>query len=163
MTGTTSEWADGAVRIERHDRIAVVYFDRGDRSNALSLDQCRRLTQAARGLETDPDLAAVILTGSASVFTMGADLKDPALDPLASKAMLAKFPPTLLMTGTRAGDMSRLIYSHRALVKAGVDARMVLWDGLDHCFMSEAELPEAREAVEIATKFFAEAMDKAKP
>ncbi len=93
----------------------------------------------------------------------GADVNDPALDPLASKAILAKFPPTLLMTGTRAGDMSRLIYSHRALVKAGVDARMVLWDGVDHCFMSEGELPESREAVEIAIKFFADAMDKPTP
>ncbi|HMN82583.1 MAG TPA: enoyl-CoA hydratase/isomerase family protein [Burkholderiaceae bacterium] len=67
------------IEIERRGRIAIVRLVRDDRSNALSLDVLRRLTQAARSLEADPDLAAVILTGNQSVFTMGADLKDPEL------------------------------------------------------------------------------------
>lgn len=67
------------LRIERRGRIAIVHFDRGDTSNALSLDLCRRLTEAARSFEGDADTAAVILSGALRNFTMGADLKDREL------------------------------------------------------------------------------------
>jgi enoyl-CoA hydratase/carnithine racemase len=67
------------VRIERHGRIAIVRFDRGDGRNGLSLEACRQLTRAARSFEDDPDVSAVVLTGTAQVFSVGADLKDPEL------------------------------------------------------------------------------------
>ena len=67
------------VTIERQDRIAIVRFDRGDRANAMSLELCRQLTQAARSFENDATVSAVILTGSASNFSLGADLKDEEL------------------------------------------------------------------------------------
>ena len=70
----------GDVSIERKGRIAIVRFDRRDRSNALSAALCRELTQAARGFENDHQTSAVILTGTASLFTLGADLKDPERD-----------------------------------------------------------------------------------
>ena len=119
-----------------------------------------RVTSRMGSVLPDENPAAPPSTSPMDYF-LGADRKDSALDPLASPAVLAKFPPTILMTGTRAGDLSKVIWSHRALVKAGVDARMVLWDGVDHCFISEGELPESREAVEIAVRFFDDAMDKA--
>jgi len=121
-----------------------------------------RVTSRMGSVLPDEDPSAPPSTSPMNYF-LGADPNDPALNPIASPAILAKFPPTILMTGTRAGDLSKLIYSHRALVKAGVDARMVLWDGVDHCFISEGELPESREAVEIAVRFFDEVMDKAAP
>lgn len=64
------------VSLERRGRIGIVRFDRGDRSNTLSLAACRELTQMARSLEGDTELCAVILTGSAEHFSMGADLSD---------------------------------------------------------------------------------------
>lgn len=67
------------VTVERRDRIAIVRFDRGDRANAMSVALCRELTEVARGFADDPLLAAVVLTGSADNFTMGADLQDPEL------------------------------------------------------------------------------------
>jgi enoyl-CoA hydratase/carnithine racemase len=67
------------VSIERRDRVAIVRFDRGDRSNAMSVALCRELTEAARSFENDPLLGAVVLTGSAATFTMGADLRDPEM------------------------------------------------------------------------------------
>jgi 1,4-dihydroxy-2-naphthoyl-CoA synthase len=67
------------VTIERQGRIAIVRLDRGDGRNALSLQACRELTEVARSFDQDPDVSAVILTGTAAVFSMGADLRDEEL------------------------------------------------------------------------------------
>ena len=67
------------VSIERRERIAIVRFDRRDTRNALSLELCRQLTAAARAFENDTQTSAIVLTGTATVFTKGADLKDPEL------------------------------------------------------------------------------------
>jgi enoyl-CoA hydratase/carnithine racemase len=69
---------DSLIRIETSDRIAVVRFDRGDRANALSAEALRQLADAARRFHACPEISAVILTGRAENFTLGADLKDPA-------------------------------------------------------------------------------------
>lgn len=83
------------VTIERRGRIAIVRFDRGQTANSLSIETCRQLQQAARSFENDTQVSAVILTGSARNFTMGADLKDPELlalpqQPLAERRLLAQ-------------------------------------------------------------------------
>ena len=52
----------------------------------------------------------------------GVDLKDPMVSTVYSAEMLAKFPPTLVLTGTRDMAMSSAVYTHAQLVKAGVDA-----------------------------------------
>ena len=71
----------GFVTIERNlgpdGRIAVVRFDRGDGTNALSPDALRELTAAARSFEDDGATSVVVLTGSAKAFSAGFDLKDP--------------------------------------------------------------------------------------
>lgn len=59
-------------------RIATVRFDRGDKANALSVEALRQLTAAAQAFHARPDISAVILTGNAKNFSLGADLKDPA-------------------------------------------------------------------------------------
>ena len=64
------------VSIERRGRIAIVRLDRGDGRNALSMRVLRELTRAARSFDTDADVSAVILTGTAQVFSLGADLRD---------------------------------------------------------------------------------------
>lgn len=69
--------AGGFIKTTIEGRIATVRFDRGDKANALSAEALRRLTEAARGFHGRPDISAVILTGQAKNFTLGADLKDP--------------------------------------------------------------------------------------
>ena len=64
------------ITIERQGRIATVRFDRGDRTNALSLGLMRELLAAARSFEGDHETSAIVLTGGEN-FTMGFDLKDP--------------------------------------------------------------------------------------
>lgn len=98
---------------------------------------------------------------SGTAYFKGASLSDPLLAPESSPHLLAKFPPTLIATGTRAADMSAAIHSHMQLVKAGVDARLYLWDGLEHCFMYNPDMPESQEAYRVLMDFFGEAMDRA--
>ena len=73
MTGDPAK----LVTIEREGRIAIVRFDRGDKANAMSLELCRQLTQAARSFENDAGVSAVILTAAGSNFSLGADLAAP--------------------------------------------------------------------------------------
>ncbi|MCB2076812.1 MAG: alpha/beta hydrolase [Novosphingobium sp.] len=82
------------------------------------------------------------------------DLDDPLISPIRSDAVLAAFPPTLLLTSTRAGEMSATVDAHRRLVRNRVDADLVVWDGLGHCFFTDRSLPETREAQEIMVRFF---------
>ena len=65
------------VKITRHDRIAVVRFDRGRDPNPLSYQTLRELTDAARSFEDAVDVTVVVLAGRERVFTAGVDLKDP--------------------------------------------------------------------------------------
>ena len=66
------------IATEINGRIATVRFDRGDKANALSAEALRQLTEAAYTFHARPDISAVILTGNAKNFSLGADLKDPA-------------------------------------------------------------------------------------
>lgn len=84
------------------------------------------------------------------------DLADPLISPVRSDAVLAKFPPSLLLTSTRAGEMSATVDAHRRLVRNRVDADLVVWDGLGHCFFSNRTLPESREALDIMVRFFSQ-------
>lgn len=74
--------------------------------------------------------------------------------PEVSPELLASFPPTLLITGTRSMEFSAATYSHNQLVKAKVDARLHVWDGLFHGFIYNSELPESREAYDVIADFF---------
>jgi acetyl esterase/lipase len=94
-------------------------------------------------------------------YFVNVDYNDPLYRPSASRAVLAKFPPTLLITGTRASEMSSAARSAIDLAMAGVDARLFVWDGMEHGFFGNADLPESRQAYEIMVKFFMEQMDKA--
>ncbi len=66
-------------RIERQGRVAIVYFNRGDKLNALSVEAMRELTDVARSFEDDIETSAIVLTGATTFFSAGADLTDPEL------------------------------------------------------------------------------------
>lgn len=65
--------------IEKFERYAIVRFDRGDGLNALSVKAMKELTEVARSFEDDLQRNTIILTGTESVFSAGADLTDPLL------------------------------------------------------------------------------------
>lgn len=82
------------------------------------------------------------------------DVGAPTVSPAESPELLAMFPPTLVLTGTRAYDMSAAVETHRQLVRNGVDAALHVWDGLGHCFMFVPTLPESQEAYDVIARFF---------
>ena len=61
---------------EEHGRLATVRLARPRSRNALSRALMRELTACARALAERTDLDVVILTGDATCFSAGADLKD---------------------------------------------------------------------------------------
>jgi epsilon-lactone hydrolase len=90
----------------------------------------------------------------------GADHNDPLVCPSASQAVIAKFPPTLLIVGSRDVMASGASRTQIELAKAGVDARLYSWDGMDHGFMSDPDLPESKEAYQLMASFFKEHFEK---
>jgi epsilon-lactone hydrolase len=92
----------------------------------------------------------------------GADHNDPLVCPSASRAVIAKFPPTLLIVGSRDVMASGASRTQIELALAGVDARLYSWDGMDHNFMSDPDLPESKEAYRLMAAFFTEEFQKAR-
>jgi monoterpene epsilon-lactone hydrolase len=77
---------------------------------------------------------------------------DPVLSPVF--ADLHGFPPTLFITSGRDLLLSGTTILHRAFLQAGVDARLIVFEGLNHTFWNEAQLPESREAYGYMAGFF---------
>jgi acetyl esterase/lipase len=92
----------------------------------------------------------------AIAYFQGADPADPLVSPVDHPAVLAKFPPTLLVTATRDMAMSSALYTQRQLVKAGVKVQLHAWDGLQHFFFGDVDLPESREAFQVMVDFFSD-------
>jgi epsilon-lactone hydrolase len=86
------------------------------------------------------------------------DRKNPALSPLF--ADLRNMPPTLLVSSTRDMLLSQTSIFHRALLRAGNDAQLVVFEALPHAFWYHFELPETREALELMAKFFDEKLGR---
>lgn len=85
-----------------------------------------------------------------------ADTTDAMVAPALHPAVLAKFPPTLLITGGRAMDMSPAIYTNSQLLKAGVRSTLVVAEGQGHCFLYFPQIPESQDAYEVIVRFFKE-------
>jgi epsilon-lactone hydrolase len=80
------------------------------------------------------------------------DRKDPVLSPLF--ADLKDWPPSLLVTSTRDLLLSDTAIFHRALLHAGDDSQLIVFEALPHAFWYHFQLPETREALELMAKFF---------
>ena len=86
------------------------------------------------------------------------DPNDPVLSPLF--ADLHGFPPCLLVTSTRDVLLSNTSIFHRALLRAGVDSQLVVFEALPHAFWYHFQLPETKEALQIMANFFDERLQK---
>jgi len=87
-------------------------------------------------------------------YARDTDRKDPVLSPLF--ADLKGMPPSLLVTSTRDLLLSDTAMFHRALLRAGDDAQLVVFEALPHAFWYHFELPETKEALDLMSKFFDE-------
>ena len=93
-------------------------------------------------------------------YLAAADQKDPLVSPMLHPEVLGKFPPTLIISGTRDIFASGLFHIHRQLVKAGVEAQLQVWEGMWHGFNLDVDLPESKEMYEVTAKFFAAHLGK---
>jgi len=87
-----------------------------------------------------------------------ADAKDPVLSPIYGD--LHGLPPTLFVTSGRDMFLSGTINLHRAYMLAGVDAQLIVYDGLSHAFWYELTVPEAQEANHLMADFFVKELAK---
>ncbi len=85
-------------------------------------------------------------------YAGSADPKDPVLSPI--YADLHGMPPALFVSSERDALLSGTANLHRAYLRAGVDARLVVFDALPHAFWYHAEMPESIEANHIMADFF---------
>ncbi len=98
---------------------------------------------------------------SDSAYVGSTDLKNPVLSPV--YADLTGFPPTLFITSTRDLLLSGTTILHRAFLRAGVDAQLVVFEALPHAFWNDAHLPESKEADQIMADFFNKKLGSAGP
>ncbi|MFT4125969.1 MAG: crotonase/enoyl-CoA hydratase family protein [Gordonia sp. (in: high G+C Gram-positive bacteria)] len=65
----------GEVRVESSERVLTITIARPAQRNAMTLAAARAIAAALDRLDSDPELAAGVLTGSGGVFCAGMDLK----------------------------------------------------------------------------------------
>lgn len=116
-------------------------MDFGGDSNSLSAAMMGEPSGSARSIFDTP-------------YLQGVDPDDPLAMPAGHDSVLARFPPSLLITGSRDFAASSVSYFHRRLVANGVDARLFMFDGLWHAFHIFSELPESDEVHCIMAAFF---------
>ena len=78
--------------------------------------------------------------------------KDPVLSPIYSD--LTNYPPTLFVSSTRDVELSDTAIFHRAFLRAGADAQLVVFEALPHAFWNNPDLPESKEADQLMASFF---------
>lgn len=89
----------------------------------------------------------------------GADMESALVSPVLHPEVIGQFPPTLIITATRAFEFSSAIDTNNKLAAAGVDTKLHVWDGLEHAFFYNSDLPESREAFAVMDRFFSEHLD----
>jgi acetyl esterase/lipase len=76
-----------------------------------------------------------------------ANADDPKAYPGISDAVLAKFPPTLFLTGSRDPGSSAVFAAHARMLRLGVDSSLYVIEGAPHALQVVApETPEAHDA-----------------
>jgi epsilon-lactone hydrolase len=94
------------------------------------------------------------LPGVTNSYFENVDPRDPRAFPAFSPSVMARFPPTLLISGTRDFALSSVVYTHSVLVAEGVDAELHVWEGQDHAFFYHTDLTQSDEAFTVIVRFF---------
>ncbi|MGA7155852.1 MAG: alpha/beta hydrolase fold domain-containing protein [Acidobacteriaceae bacterium] len=87
-------------------------------------------------------------------YFAGTNPRDPMVEPLYDADVMRRFPPTLVITGTRDFAMSAALYTHEQLVHDGVDAELHVWEGMFHGFFYNPDVPESQDAYRVMVGFF---------
>ena len=118
------------------------------------------------GLEMagDSAMTAALLTGrppetsplnlASLPYFVDCDIGSALVFPGEHRGVLARFPPSLLVTGTRDFAASSVATMHRRLRAAGAEAELLHFDGMWHAFHMATTLPEAHETFAAMSRFF---------
>jgi len=89
-------------------------------------------------------------------YAGNADVTSPLLSPVLHPEVLKRFPPTLLLSGTRDVGLSTLLFTHQQLVEIGVKAELHVWEGMPHCAyaVGDPQVPEIQQAWKVIVHFF---------
>jgi epsilon-lactone hydrolase len=93
-------------------------------------------------------------TSQPAAYFSSVNLRDPLVSPVFTPAVLAKFPPSLVISSTRDMELSDAVYTHTQLVKAGATTDLHVWEGMRHCFLYWPDPPESHEAWNVVVNFF---------
>lgn len=121
-------------------------------SAAALLGDSRYVAPLLMGETPPPANAGTSLSGMP--YFSEASISDPLVLPANSRELLARFPPTLLIAGSRDSTVSSLFATQAALSGAGVEAELHVWDGMWHAFFFDPDLPESQQVYRVVVKFF---------
>jgi len=82
------------------------------------------------------------------------DARDPLVSPVLDPRLLARFPPTLLITGTRDFMLSSAAHTHTQLTQAGARADLHVLEGMWHAFFYSVAMPESQQTYATIWRFF---------
>ena len=103
-----------------------------------------------------PERSGATRTDMTRGYLDGVDFSNPIVSPALHPSVIAKFPPSLVITGTRAMDMSPAIVTNSALLKAGVRSTLIVGEAMGHCYMYQPDLPESKDAYAATVAHFRE-------
>ncbi|AWV49133.1 enoyl-CoA hydratase [Mycobacterium leprae Kyoto-2] len=66
------------ILVDGYQRVGIITLNRPQALNALNSQMMNEITNAAKELDIDPDVGAILITGSPKVFAAGADIKEMA-------------------------------------------------------------------------------------
>ena len=73
---TTPDGAESPIIVERQGRVGHIRLNRPKALNALNEATMRAVVAAVQELDTDPEIGAILLSGSPKAFAAGADIKE---------------------------------------------------------------------------------------
>jgi monoterpene epsilon-lactone hydrolase len=87
-------------------------------------------------------------------YFQGVAADNPLAFPVRSAATLREFPPTLFIAGSRDFALSSVLFTHEELVQQGVEAELHVFEGMNHAFFFDPDLPQSREVHRLTVRFF---------
>ncbi len=100
-----------------------------------------------------------LLDAAARLYAGSHDLKEPLLSPIYGD--LSRFPPTILLSGTRDLFLSNTVRVHQKLLQSGVRAELLVFEGESHAQYEIAiNAPESGAAFREVSQFFSRNLGK---
>lgn len=95
------------------------------------------------------------------IYFHGADLSDPVISPMDHPEVLGRFPPTLLVTGTRDTALSPALITHQRLLALGAESTLYVQEGMGHNhFNMFPGTEESSQAYDVIWSFFNRNLDR---